>query len=209
VAEVSGFSEFLQFMAGADAFTLLLPFLLSWIVYYLALDKAEFLFGDSDLENMPPVLALIMAFFTARFIVLNPYYQQFFITYFGKITIGVIGILGLFTMLAFVGYEKTVINRGAFVVFVLMAVGAAFLSAGGFGPPIIEGIGLSQAAAVGMSLVNWSLETGAIWAVVIGTVVWLIVKEPSEDGNDDSMGVGLLDWLINADTSELRNNPDE
>ncbi|MFB6158284.1 MAG: hypothetical protein ABEJ95_01340 [Candidatus Nanohalobium sp.] len=203
MADVSGFSEFIGFMAGADAFSLLLPFLLSWMVFYIALEKADFVFPD-DLENMAPLMALIMAFFTARFIVMNPFYQTFFIDFFGKITIGVIGILGLLTMLAFVGYEQSVINKGAFVVFILMSVGAAFVYAGGFGPPIVQEFGVFSMINNGMV---WLLETGAIWAVVVGGAIWFVTKEPSSQEEENSTGFTALDWLINADVEDkLKDN---
>lgn len=194
MAEVSGFSQLLEFMSKADAFELLLPFLLSWMVYYIALEKADFLFpeGEKSLQKLPPVIALIMAFFTAQFIAVNPWYQTFFMDFFGKITIGVIGILGLLTMLAFVGYEKKVLSNFSFVLFILAAVGAAFIYAGGFGPPLVENIGL---LAVAQELFLWLLETGAIWGVVILLTVAWIMKEPDNNGDSTS----FLDLLAGSD----------
>ena len=195
MAEVSGFSQFIEFMAGADAFTLLLPFLLSWMVFYFALEQADFLFSGK-MDNMPPLVALILAFFTARFIVLNPFYQTFFIDFFGKITIGIIGVLGLLTLLAFVGYEDKIINKAAFALFMIMSAGAAFIYAGGLGPPLIQGSGALTAL---QGLLTWSLESGAVWALVIGLTLFFIVKEPSESGGN---GVSPLKWLLNAEIND-------
>ncbi|MEF8880271.1 MAG: hypothetical protein V5A72_00370 [Candidatus Nanohaloarchaea archaeon] len=206
MAEISGFSQFIEFMAGADAFTLLLPFLLSWMVYYIALEKAEFLWdGNDSLQNMPPILALFMAFFTARFIVLNPYYQSFFMDFFGKITIGIIGIIGLFTMLAFVGYDDKLIKKGPFALAVMAAVGAAFIYAGGFGPPLIQNIGF---LSVVEEFFVWTLETGAIWAAVIAVTIWAVLKEPGGRGGNGS-GLSLSDFFSMTVDDEARNSPDE
>ena len=170
-------------MAGADTFTLLLPFLLSWMVYYIALEKADFIFDEDSLGNLPPVIALVMAFFTARFIVLNPFYQTFFIDFFGKISVGIVGVLGLFTLLAFTGYHKRVIQAPGMVLTLIAMAGAAFIAAGGFGPPWI-----TNSAAIGylVAAFNWSLETGAIWLLVIGGVMAFALSDP-DDGSDISL----------------------
>lgn len=184
MAEVTGFSKFLETMAGADAFTLLLPFILSWTVFYIALQKADFLWGDdARLQRLPPILSLFLAFFTARFIVLNPWYQTFFIDFFGRVTIGIVGVLGMFALLAFSGYTEEVISRPALATLLLLMAGASFWAAGGFGPPFaIPYVETLRAWFV------WTIETGAIWLGLIGVVIWYVARPPSEgDGGRSIM----------------------
>lgn len=202
MAEVSGFENFLEVMAGADAFTLLLPFLLSWIVYYIALTKADFLFdGKEKLKRLPPVIALFLAFFTARFIVVNPWYQSFFSEFFGLITIGIVGLLGLYTVLSFSDYGDEVIRTPAMVLLLLMITGAAFVASGGFGEPFLTSVPYAEAIQAG---INWTVQSGAIWLVFIGLVVWYVARPVDQDDN----GSNVLEWLINAELND-EDNPGE
>ena len=177
MAEVSGFESVISLMTQADAFTLLLPFLLSYLVYKFALDNVS-IFDDTSFGNMSPVIALILAFFTARFIVLNPFYQSFFVDFFGRLIIGIIGILGFGILLAFSGYDLDGTNLPIMGVIIASIVGAAFLTAGGFGPAWVEA---SSAYAVARQAALWSLESGAIWLLVIGGVLAF-----TAGGNDDT-----------------------
>jgi hypothetical protein len=193
VAEVSGFSQFLEFMAGAEFFTLLGPFLLAWMLYYIALEKADFLWGEdgSKLERLPPVISLFLAFFTARFLVMNPWYQTYFSDFFGLITIGLAGVLGLFSVLAFSGYTDEILKTPALVILLLMIAGSAFVVSGGFGPPILNQMPFRQALSSGF---NWMLRSGAIWLVGIGAVVWYVARPVDNNGgNSTSVWKALLD----------------
>jgi len=178
VAEVSGFESVISLMTQADAFTLLLPFLLSYLVFKFALDNVS-LFNDTDFGNMSPVIALILAFFTARFIVVNPFYQSFFVDFFGKLIIGIVGILGFGVLLAFSGYDLDGTNLPIMAVIMSAIVGAAFLTAGGFGPAWVEA---SVAYAYARQAAVWTLESGAIWLLVIVGV--LAFTAGGDDGGD-------------------------
>jgi hypothetical protein len=186
LAEVSGFENLITLMTEADAFTLLLPFLLSFLVFKWALDNVD-LFGD-NFGNFSPVIALILAFFTARFITLNPFYQTFFVDFFGKLVVGVVGIIGFGVLLAFSGYDLSDSAKPVMVLVMISIVGAAFVAAGGFGPAWIEG---SAVYAYAQSLALWSLESGAIWVAVIGGV--LLFATSGGGSSDASLGRGLFD----------------
>jgi hypothetical protein len=180
VAEVSGFANLIQFLTGADAFTLVFPFLISWMLYYAALDRVA-LFKDTDLDNAPPVIGIILAFFTARFLVMQPFYQNFFSIFFGKIVIALVTLLGAYSLLAFTGHNITDDDEDLVKYFAVASVGAAFLWAGGFGPWMTQG-GSSGIVEVASQVVAWSLETGAIWLVVIGATMAAVMTMGNEDG---------------------------
>jgi hypothetical protein len=137
VVEASGFSNVLSLLTGVDAFSLLFPFLLAWMLYYAMIEKSE-IFDETSLESAPPIMALLLAFFTARFLVIQPFYQTFFSQFFGRVVIGLASILGLFALLGMSGIsisDRDDVNSAVKYIAAAMA-GAAFIWAGGFGPAI-------------------------------------------------------------------------
>ncbi|QGA80819.1 hypothetical protein [Candidatus Nanohalobium constans] len=184
--EVSGFSNIISLLTGADAFSLLFPFILAWMLFLAAIEKAEIFKGSDSLNNAPPVMAMILAFFTARFLVAQPAYQDFFQVFFGKIVIGLASILGLLTLGAFTGFDysdKDIFKKPLFGIAVLMAV-AAFIWAGGFGPIASQtNVGSTLAA-----IASYTLESGAIWLLVIGGAIWAVMKPGGSSGGDTDTG---------------------
>lgn len=186
---VGGFNELLATMASQDFFTGVLPFVASYVIFYAIMVRLPIWGGSNegvDAERFSALLAVVFAFFVARFIVLNPWYQTFFVTYVGKLTVGVIGILGLMVLLTMVGWETDIFAKPALAIVMIAIAGAAFTSAGGFGPPLTEGLlesfNLSQAT-------NLLLDTGLIWILVIGGVLWYTTGD--DNGNDEGH------WLFN------------
>ncbi len=195
MAEVSGFANFIQFLTGADAFSLLFPFLLSWMLFLAAIEKANVFNNVESFDNAAPVMAMILAFFTARFLVMQPFYQSFFSIFFGKIVIGLVSILGLLTLASFTGFQwqsedgNSDYREYIFYIAILMA-GAAFVWAGGFGPALFgEGEIAGWIGVVASGL----LESGFIWLLVIGgAMLWVMssgndngVQNPVDDPDDD------------------------
>jgi hypothetical protein len=172
LADPSGFSNLLSILTGADAFSLMFPFILAWLLYYAAIEKSK-VFEDTSLDNAPPLMAMILAFFTARFLVTTTYYQTFFTDFFGKIVIGLASILGFFTLLTFSGIDVGKDNTASTVIKAtagLMAA-AAFIWAGGFG--VITGEG--QLTGMAANVVNGLLGSGLIWLLVIGVAMGAIM----------------------------------
>jgi len=190
VAEPSGFSNVISILAGADAFTLLLPFLLSWMLYLAMIERAGIFDNSSSLENASPVVALILAFFTARFLVAQPFYQTFFSDFFGRVVIGLASLLGLYTLLAFSGWDLNSKDSDVdgYVKYVgAMMAGAAFIWAGGFGPQIF---GASEAGGALGSIIgaisgffNTLVQTGAIWAIPVLVAMWFIYDSGGNGGS--------------------------
>jgi len=184
-AGTAGFATLLENLAQLDFFTLVLPFVLSYIVFFVAVEKLD-LFE----RQHAALIAVIASFFTAQFIATNPFYQSFFIDYFGQITVGLVGILGLFILMALVGWDISNAQGGFLGITVVAITGAAFTSAGGFGPPVLEG-GELDLSAVGPIL----FDTGLIWILVIGAVIIWISKDSSDNGGDGGPDFSdFLDW---------------
>lgn len=177
----AGFSQLLQLLAEQDFFTLVLPFVLSYLVYYIALDQADF-FGKSNKQFTAPI-AIIFAFFTAYFIASNPFYQTFFIDYFGRLTVGMVGLVGLFVVLGLAGFGRSTINKALMGIVMIAIAGAAFVTAGGFGPPWFQ-VGNIEAPSLIAQAVNYSLNTGLVWLIVVGGVLWWTMRDPGKGGGE-------------------------
>lgn len=179
---VAGFNTLLESMAAMDFFTGVLPFVLTYVVLYAALENVPVI---SEKDNFPPLIAIIGAFFVARFIVVNPVYQSFFVEYFGQLVIGLMGFIGLLILLAFTGYnlgEQGGLKTPLVVMVMVLIVGSAFTSAGGLGfqLPALSEIGLMQ-------LLGWSLESGLIWIVVVTGALWWASTDNSNRSAQDTM----------------------
>ncbi|PSG98718.1 MAG: hypothetical protein BRC29_01160 [Nanohaloarchaea archaeon SW_7_43_1] len=175
-------------MAQIDAFTGLLPFVLTYVVLYAALKDVPVI---KDNDKFPPLIAVIGAFFVARFIVVNPFYQDFFVTFFGKLVVGLIGFIGLLILLAFTGFNVEKSNAPILMVLMIAIAGAAFTSAGGFGPPWNLSV-LSSAEL--SSLIGFTLDSGLIWILVVGgALFWVSGDENNEDGPS---GMDFMKWML-------------
>lgn len=191
MAEVSGFSNILSLLTGVDAFSLLFPFLLAWMLYYAMIEKSE-IFDDTSLNNAPPIMAMLLAFFTARFLVMQPFYQTFFSQFFGRVVIGLASILGLFTLLGMSGISINGDNSINDIVKWIAAAmaGAAFIWAGGFGPAIFGPEALTGPLGSVVGIFNYILTSGAIWFLVIGAAMLYIMETGSSSSSSSSSSSG-------------------
>ncbi len=190
----AGFSSLLETMAQLDFFTLVLPFVLSYVIFFLALKQVP-IFKEEGNDKFPALVAVISSFFVAQFIAVNPWYQRFFVEYFGSLTIGMIGILGLLIILGLFNWDLGIFNRPWMALVFIAIAGAAFLTAGGFGEPMdIETDVISN--------INWGalfLDTGLIWILIIAGVLYWVSQEPDNNpGNDRT----IVDALFNTELSD-------
>jgi hypothetical protein len=191
LVEVSGFQSFLTFLTGVDAFSLLFPFILAWLLYYAAIEKTG-IFNEGSLNNFAPVVSLLLAFFTARFLVTVPFYQSFFADFFGKVVIGLASLLGLYTLLSFSGWDfggGDDIDDYIKWIGAAMA-GAAFIWAGGFGPAIFgaEEIG-GGAGAVISTISSLLFESGFFWLLIIGApLAYLMIQDGDDPPQQQGQG---------------------
>lgn len=196
MAAATGFNQVLETMAQADFFTGILPFLVSFIVFYVTLKNLPILKGLDDDSNLSALLAVLFAFFVARFLMVNPLYQTFFVDYFGRITIGLIGLLGLMILLTFVGWEP---GNGdglpvpIITLLALLAVVGAFGISNGF----FAFIPANSLPFVGVSLQTLAeafVNSGLIYLVIIGgAIAWAIAD--SDDSDDDDWQDHFLKFL--------------
>lgn len=188
-AGAAGFSSLLETMAQLDFFTLVLPFILSYVVFLFALRRVP-LFQDDNNEpekGIPEIVAIVSAFFAAQFIAANPWYQTFFVDYFGRLTLGVVGILGLMILLGLLGLDLNIFQNPAMVILLVVVVGIAFTASGGFGPTTGE-VAEYDVSNLGPILI----DTGLIWLLIIGGVLWWTSRD--NDGNGG--GGSLLEHLF-------------
>lgn len=188
----AGFSTLLETMAQMDFFTLVLPFVLSYAVFYLALRQVDlFSAVDEDSNKFAALVSVIASFFVAQFIAVNPWYRQFFVEYFGALTIGIVGILGLLIILGLFGWDLDIFRRPWMALIFIAITGAAFTRAGGFGPSRVDSL-----PALNVDLASLLFDTGLIWLLVIALViVWITYEGP--DKNEDNRT--LLDALFRTD----------
>jgi len=194
----TGFSNLIQSMMQQDVFTLVLPFLLSYIIFFLALRKVPVVkdLDDDGTRKFASLIAIIFAFFVAYFLTLNPQYQGFFPEYIGRIVIGLIGILGLATVVAFVTDDTDYLKSPLMMIIILIVVLSAWTMSGGafaFLPETaLPVIGLSI-ADVGHML----FDNGIVYLIVIGVALYWVSNEG--DDSDDRDMADMISKLIGAD----------
>lgn len=181
----AGFNELLSTMAQADFFTGLLPFLLMYLLFFLALKKVPLLEGD---DKFAALISIILAFFFARFISQSPLYQQFIVDYLGFIAITIIGLLGLLIVISFIGLDMLNDNTAANItgLILTLAVLAGFFVTGGasiFLPEQIEGDFANQA----ITLLEFTIDSGLIWVLLVLAVFWWTLKPEDDNGGGASL----------------------
>lgn len=181
-----------------DVFTGVLPFVLTYVILFLGVKKVPiFDTNDGRGEQFAALVSIVGAFYVARFLITRPFYQDFFIQYFGKFAVGMVGLLGLMTILAFLGMDLgDKDSNWPWPIIIIVAVtmaGAAFVSAGGFGPPMLQ----SADYGIALQALGYLVDSGLIWAIIIGGVLlWTF------SGGDDSEGPGAiphLPWFFGHD----------
>jgi hypothetical protein len=178
----NSFGTFLTSLQQVDFFTLLLPFVISYVIFTLAIKQLS-LFDEN--EKMVSLVALSVSFFTAQFIATNPAYQTFFVEFFGRITIGMMGILGLFIVLSLAGFTDDLGGGRMIGIVVLIAVIAAFTYSGGMTAFIPFDLG-----SEGSNLLETLFNSGILWLLVIAAVVFWTMD------SDDSDGPSLADRIF-------------
>jgi hypothetical protein len=185
-------------MVQQDIFTLVLPFLLSYIVFFLALQRVPILKAadDANTKKFSALIALIFAFFVVYFLTLNPQYQNFFPAYIARITIGLIGLLGLASIVAFVTDDSDYLKSPLiFIIIIIVVLSAWTMSGGAFAflpATALPVIGLSI-ADIGSLL----FDNRIIYLIVIGVALYWVSAE-AEDSNGDKDAADVISKLIGA-----------
>lgn len=185
---VAGFEQLLNYMAQADFFTGVLPFLLSYIVIFLGVQRLPII-EDSDqidARKYSALISIILAFFVANFLVQNPVYQSFFSEYIGRIVIGMVGILGFMVLVGLLGWGMTDIRAPFMGLIVVLLAVVAFGISGGVSAFIPN----TTIPFLEMNL-QGLFDSGLIWLLIIGAVLYWVTKEPSSSDKDANYWFGL------------------
>lgn len=182
MATVGSFTQLLTTLEQADFFIGVLPFLLAYLVFYAVFERVPVI---EEKDNFPPLLAIIFAFFASYFVVQNPAYQAFFVNYLGTLTVGLIGLLGLFTVMALSGVDTDVFQHKAVYAVAVIVVAIAFTVSGG-----LNALFLGNLPFLGSSVleaIDYVFNTGLIWAALILVVLYLTMGGgnpiPGEEDN--------------------------
>lgn len=189
---VAGFNETLLFLGQEiDFFTGILPFLISFVLFDQILKQVD-LFGGSDAFEKKPrkILSLSFAALVTYFVITTPLYQQFFVQYFGRLAIGIIGLLGLVMLLAMVGWNPTEHPVNGFIILALLLAFGAFSVSNGlfaFLP--------TQSLAFGMSLQEifaFIVDSGLGYIIIIGAAVYWASSEKDDEDSEYNTIIDVL-----------------
>ena len=199
---VSGFNQVLQTMAQADFFTGVLPFVITYVVFFFALKKVKIF--DNGNEKVAGIVAIAAAFYVARFITLNAFYQEFFVQYFGTLTIGIIGILGLLVVLAMVGWDiNNMPGQGGVFGWLLAGIAVAAFTVSGGVSAFIPGISSSQFGGVISQASSLIFDQGLIWVLLVVAALWWTTSDDNSSSGEGEDGRDLLNKLLwNANSSD-------
>lgn len=181
----TGFASLLTALEGVDFFTLLLPFLVTYVVLLFGVRQI----GHLNDTNVPPVVALAGAFFLAFFLANNPAYQSFFTEYWARIAIGMMGVLGLGAILGLAGWDNVLSDSKPLALLVLLAGLIVFARTGGMDAIVpLPDTTLS-------SMVNSLLNSPLIWLLPLGLVMYW-TSPSSDDGDGGSSIEDKLDFVL-------------
>ena len=171
-----GFEQLLASGSDIGLFSGILPFIITYTIFFFLIRRIGLLEDNND--TFAAILAIAFAFYTSRFIIMNPGYQQFMLDYVSRIALITVGLLGLLVVLAFVGLDLSSDVQGLGYIMALIVI-VAFTVSGGV--PVIAGDGaLGQV----QELVNWLINSGTIWILaVLGLLGWTL--KDSDDEDDD------------------------
>lgn len=175
-----GFETLLASGSDIGLFSGILPFIITYTIFFFLIRRIGLL-DDGNNDTFAAILAIAFAFYTSRFIIMNPQYQGFMTTYVSRIALITIGLLGLLVVLAFVGLDLSSDVQGLGYIMALIVV-VAFTVSGGV--PVIAGDG-----AIGQvqELFNWLINSGTIWILaVLGLLGWTL-RDSEENENDGGL----------------------
>jgi hypothetical protein len=206
---VAGFNEALRNAAQVDLFTGIIPFLILFVLSYLALNKAP-LIGDGNNSLVPLILGLLVSGLFSNFLIQNPVYQSFSTQFVGRLGLGLLFLIGVYIFLGFAPIENPLGDDGGVFIAILatLIALASFAGAGGLGLylPDIMPPGL-QLNTEGIS--EFIFEEGG-WALFIPLAVVLYflfsALANTDVGNTgNTLAEQLLGDLVN--NNQQQNNP--
>lgn len=169
-----GFETILQSGADVGLFSGILPFIITYTIFFFLIRRIELL--DDNNDTFAAILGIAFAFYTSRFIVANPAYQDFMLNYISRIALITVGVLGLLVVLAFVGMDLA--DKQGLGYLMALIVIVAFTVSGGM--PIIFGEG---ALGTVNQVFNWLVESGTIWVLAVLALLGWTLKDHEDDSD--------------------------
>lgn len=180
------FGGLIETLGGIDFFSGILPFVITYTIFFFILRYIadNLLFEEWD-NNKPDqfaaILAIAFAFFTADFILAQPWAATFFSEYLGRLTLIIVGLLGLLAVLGFVGMDlnssKTAL--GAVLAVLVLAV---FSVSGGLSSLLPSGQE-NEALSLVSEAIAYSVDTGLIFILLIVGLLYYTMRDPDPDGD--------------------------
>ena len=185
---VQSFGGLMQTLEGLDFFTGLLPFVVTYTVFFFILRYLadEVLFEGYD-GNKPDQFAALVsiafAFFTANFIINQPWAAVFFSQYLGRLTVIIVGLLGLLALLGFVGIDLDSSRTGVGWVMALLVLAAFGVSGGA--SSVLPVSSRNAAIAYLSSGLNYMIDSGLIFLVLIAGLLYYTMNGSSGSSSSD------------------------
>lgn len=183
-------------MADAGFFTGLLPFLLSYVLFFLALKRVPLFSESDDQDKFAALVSIVFSFFVARYVTENPVYQQFFNEYLTFVAVVIIGLLGLLVTLAMIGIKTGTDDRSTTTwgLILGLTILVGFFVTGG--PSIIIPENLLGDSELLIDALNFAIDSGLIWIFVIGgAIAWTLSPGDSSSSSSDGLGDALGDMF--------------
>jgi len=198
---VAGFSQLITTLESADFFIGVLPFVLTYAIFYITLDNMP---KFKENERVTVLTSVVIAFFVSYFIISTAAYQTFFVDFFGTLTVGLFGLVGLMVAMTITGLHKWFPAKAFWLIPTILLAAAAYTVAGGFSVFYQGALGTSRAGDILINAWDYMLNTGLIWAVILFAAV-AYTMGGSEDGEG---GKSRLEWLTETLGEEEGNGDD-
>ena len=184
------FGQLIQSLEGIGFFTGLLPFVITYAIFFFMLRKVgeSILDNDGRAKQFAAILSIAFAFFTSRFVVMNPAYQQFFTQYLGRFAVLMVGFLGLLVILGWFGIELENMETGLWGGVAALFIAALFFVSGGPAASFLPVAQQNQIISGLFGFLNWSISSGIIFIFLIVGLLWWSMKDP----DSSSSGPGIL-----------------
>jgi branched-subunit amino acid transport protein AzlD len=193
----TSFGQLMQNLEGIGFFTGLLPFVITYAIFFFLLRKVgeEILNEDTGRpQQFAAILSIAFAFFTSRFILINPVYQQFFTQYLGRFTVLAVGLLGLLVILGWLGIEVTNLGNGLWGAIAALLILAVFVVSGGLRSSLAPLESQNEILNAILGFISYSISSGIIFIFLIIGLLAFTFRDPTDSSGDDS----LLETLFNA-----------
>lgn len=187
------FGGVMETLSGIDFFSGILPFVITYTVFFFVLRYIgeNLLFEEWNDSNKPDqfaaILAVAFAFFTADFILAQPWAATFFSEYLGRLTLIIVGLLGLLAVLGFVGMDLNSSKTGIGAILALIVL-AVFSVSGGLSSLLPTG-GQNEAITLVSDAIAYSVDSGIIFILLIVGLLYYTMRDPDSEGDSSA------DWF--------------